>query len=368
MIRTDRDREEPMVAVTLRDVADRAGVSVRTVSNVVNGFQHVSSDMRERVQAALHELDYRPNLLARSLRQGRTGLVALLIPEISEPYFAEVAHAIIEHARALSLTVLIDESGGDADRELELLDIACRSRLVDGVLLSALGLGSDRLTDLHLDIPVVQLGEQAAKRFDHVTIDNVAASRAAVEHLIGSGRKRIAAIGRESAPAPATARLRMAGYQAALADAGLPEDPDLAPVVTQFHRADGAAAMRDLLQLKQPPDAVFAFNDRLALGAMRAVVHAGRRVPEDVMIVGFDDIEEATYSNPTLSSVRPDKQAIARAALDALQQRIAGDTSTPARIVVDHELIVRDSSSAAKPVRSKATGRRTAAAKNGRSG
>lgn len=356
------------MAVTLRDVADRAGVSVRTVSNVVNGFRHVSPEMRERVQEALRELDYRPNLLARSLRQGRTGLVALLIPEIREPYFAEVAHAIIEHARALSLTVLIDESGGDADRELALLDIASRSRLVDGVLLSALGLRSDRLTELRLDIPVVQLGEQATTTFDHVTIDNVGASRAAVEHLIGSGRHRIAAIGRETAPQPATALLRMAGYQAALADAGLPEDPELVPEVRLFRRADGAAAMRDLLQLERPPDAVFAFNDRLALGAMHAVIDAGRRVPDDVMIVGFDDIEEATYSNPTLSSVRPDKQAIAHAALDALQQRIAGNTAKPTRIVVDHELIVRESSRTAEPTRTTGTGRRAGAVKNGRTG
>lgn len=343
------------MAVTLRDVAERAGVSVRTVSNVVNGFRHVSPDMRERVQAAVTELDYRPNLLARSLRQGRTGLITLLVPEINVGYFGELAHEIIEHARARHWTVLIDETGGDAGRERELLQIASRSALVDGVLFSSLGLGKET-SQLQIDVPAVLLGEQVPEAYDHVGIDNVGAARLAVDHLTGLGRRRIAAIGRETVPSADTARQRLRGYRLALEGAGLPYDPVLAPRVGHFHRADGARAMRELLALSVPPDAVFAFNDTLAMGAMRALHEAGYRVPRDVSVVGFDDVEESRYCTPTLTSIAPDKVEIARHAVTMLHERISGDTSSPRRVLVGYALEIRESTARPDRVRLSPTG------------
>src|SRR5579875_1755838 len=130
------------MAVTLRDVAARAGVSPRTVANVVNDFHHVAPSTRAKVQAALAELDYRPNLLARGLRQGRTGIVMLLVPDLSASYFGELAHALVEAAGRLNVTVMIDETGGRREREREMLEVAARSSWIDGVLLSAIGLAA----------------------------------------------------------------------------------------------------------------------------------------------------------------------------------------------------------------------------------
>ena len=146
------------MAVTLRDVAAHAGVSARTVSNVVNDYPYVSATMRAKVQASLEELKYEPNLLARSLRRGRTGIINLFLPNLAVPYFGELAHEVVERASDLGLTVLIDETGGEAHRELALLDVAERGRWVDGVLLSPLGLDDAGLAGLQrFRVPVVLL-------------------------------------------------------------------------------------------------------------------------------------------------------------------------------------------------------------------
>jgi LacI family repressor for deo operon, udp, cdd, tsx, nupC, and nupG len=164
------------VAVTLRDVALRAGVSARTVSNVVNDFHYVSPGMRAKVQAALDELNYTPNLLARSLRQGRTGIITLLIPDVTVSYFGELAHNVVEHASRLGLTVMIDETTGQQQRERTLLDVAVYSSWVDGILLSPLGLTEADLAGLGSSKPVVLLGERGAKpALDHVGINDVRA-------------------------------------------------------------------------------------------------------------------------------------------------------------------------------------------------
>lgn len=336
------------MAVTLRDVAERAGVSKRTVSNVVNDFQHVSPAMRARVQTALDELHYKPNLLARSLRQGRTGIITLLLPKIAVAYFGELAHEIVERASQLGFTVMIDETSGDARRELALLDVATQSSWVDGILLSSQGLNGRALADVRSDVPVVLLGERTAKTaLDHVGIDNVRASRDAVQHLIESGRRRVAAIGGSPTPSDVTTRLRLKGYRAALRAAGLPVADDLYVSTPEYKRADAAAAVRTLLDRSAPPDALFCFSDELAIGTLRELHEQGLRVPDDISVVGFDDVEESRFATPSLTSIRPDRAEIARAALDMLIERIAGSDVDPRDIRVPHELITRESSTRA---------------------
>ena len=332
------------MAVTLRDVARYAGVSARTVSNVVNGFQHVSPAMRAKVEAALGELDYKPNLLARSLRQGRTGIITLLLPDIAVSYFGELAHEIVECASERGCTVMIDETGGKPDRERALLEAAARSSWVDGILLSSESLRGHDLAGLLSGVPVVLLGERTADTaLDHVGIDNVQAAREAVRHLIDSGRRRIAAIGGSASTRDVTSRLRLKGYRQELRAVGLPADGRHART-PDYKRASGAAAVRSLLSRPDPPDGLFCFSDELAVGVLRELHEQGLRMPSDISVVGFDDIQEARFATPSLTSVRPDKAKIAEVAVDMLIQRIQGSEAKPRDVRIGYELIVRESS------------------------
>ncbi|REF35060.1 LacI family DNA-binding transcriptional regulator [Thermasporomyces composti] len=334
---------------TLRDVARLAGVSPKTVSNVVNGYIHVRPETRRRVQHAIARLNYRPNLSARSLRRGRTGVIALAVPELDVPYFAELARHLVAEAERYGWTVLVDQTEGEPDRERQILD-GLRGQLIDGLIFSPLALTAADLAKRTDATPLVLLGERIHQGpADHVVIDNVAASRAATEHLIGLGRRRIAAIGAQLAPAGVTARLRLRGYREALEAAGLPYDENLVASTTYFHRADGAAAMARLLDRTPRPDAVFCFNDLLALGALRTLADHGVRVPDDIAVIGFDDIEDGQYSVPTLSTVSPDKRQIARLAVDLLNQQLVSgaagqaDGRGPQEVFATFELVARES-------------------------
>jgi DNA-binding LacI/PurR family transcriptional regulator len=215
---TEREHEVP---VGLKDVAQRAGVSIKTVSNVVNGYVHVRPETRARVNAAIDALGYRPNLTARSLRGGRTGVIALAVPDLTSPYFAEIAEGVIDAAEELGWTVLIDQTDGRRERELLVLH-GIRDHLIDGVVFSPLALGDEDLRATRSEVPIVCLGERVhAGTMDHIAIDNVAAARIATNHLIERGRRRIAAVGAQASPVAETARLRLAGYTEALEQAGL---------------------------------------------------------------------------------------------------------------------------------------------------
>ncbi|MEV4015217.1 LacI family DNA-binding transcriptional regulator [Nonomuraea angiospora] len=333
-----------MAGPTLRDVAKRANVSIRTVSNVVNGYAPVSDELRARVQAVLDELDYRPNLIARNLKQGRTGMIALVVPELDVPYFAELAREVITAARARGYVVMVDQTDGDGDRERELLGRDSRATMFDGLLLSPLTISAEELRGRANRIPIVLLGEHIFNgSFHHVAIDNVAAAREATTHLLDLGRRRVAAIGDQPYATGETAQLRTAGYRQAHNHAGLDIDENLVVPTPHFHRRLGAEAMEHLLALPEPPDAVFCYNDLLALGAIRALTRAGRRVPDDVAVVGVDDIEEGQYSTPSLTTIAPDKGGIARRAVSTLMDTINGSAAAPAEIIVPHRLIVRES-------------------------
>jgi DNA-binding LacI/PurR family transcriptional regulator len=334
------------VAVRLSDVADRAGVPVKTVSNVVNNYVHVSQRTRDRVQAVLDELGYRPNLSARTLRRGRSGLIALAVPALDMPYFAELAGAVVEAAEERNWTVLVNQTDGLRERERDVAQ-GLRGHLIDGLILSPMALGAEDLVDARHSTPMVLLGERiSGGAVDHVAVDNVEASRAATAHLVQLGRRRVAAIGFQSDDnaASGVAPLRRRGFELALQDAGLAVQERLTPHVKGYVRREGHAAMTALLLAPDPPDAVFCFNDQLALGALRAATDCGRRVPEDVAVIGFDDNEEGRFSTPTLSTVAPDIVLIARTALDMLGHRIAADAAQRTRDArVPFRVIARES-------------------------
>ncbi|WAL69720.1 LacI family DNA-binding transcriptional regulator [Amycolatopsis cynarae] len=319
------------MAVTLKDVARLAGVSVKTVSNVVNGYAFVKPENRRRVEEALATTGYRPNLGARNLRRGRTGFLALMVPELNIPYFGELAGLVLTAAQKRGWAVLIEQTQGTRDRERDTL-ASLGPHLVDGALVHPEALEAADFPDPSGGIPLVMLGEHAVDvPIDRVAIDNVLAARTAVRHLAGLGRRRIAAIGLNAARG--TSDQRMAGYRAALAETGLSYEDELVAPAEKYHRADGAAAMRALLALPTPPDAVFCFNDLLAIGALRAATECGLRIPEDVAIAGFDNNEESAFCTPTLTTIAPDKAALAEAAIDLVCRRIAGEASAPGQYI-----------------------------------
>ncbi|MCA1222612.1 LacI family DNA-binding transcriptional regulator [Streptomyces sp. 8L] len=335
------------MGVSLKDVAQLAGVSVKTVSNVVNNFPHITPATRARVQRAIDDLGYRPNMTARHLRKGRTGIIALAVPELGNPYFAEVAGAVIDAAARHEHTVLLDHTAGLRENEV-LVSQGFRSHVIDGLLLSPIELESEDLLARPAGPPMVLLGEREYDApYDHIAIDNVAAARAAVRHLLALGRRRIAFIGarRESARQPAHQRLR--GWREEITASGAVPQESLVVATDGYGRRDGANAMAALLDRGERPDALFAYNDTVAIGAMRLLAERGLRVPEDVAVVGFDDIEESRYGAVSLTTVAPDKAAIAALAVECLVERIAAPASAeppaPRRIHPGYELVVRES-------------------------
>lgn len=334
------------MATTLKDVARRAGVSVKTVSNVVHGYAHVSTDVRERVEKTIAELNYLPNVAARNLRTGRSGIIALALPELDAPYFGELARLVVKAAEERSWTVLIDQTDGVREREL-LVVAGIREQLIDGVIFSPRALGAAELAErVQVDrTPMVLLGERIHGGLaDHVAIDNVAAAQTAVVHLADLGRRRIAAIGADRAESSPAAHLRLQGYRAGLRDRDLPIDESLIVPTAELHRADGAEAMAQLLDLPTTPDSVFCFNDLVALGALRTLAQRGLRIPDDIAVVGFDDIEDGRFSSPTLTTISPDKQQIARLAVSLLLERLDGRRGAPAQDVrADYRLVPRES-------------------------
>lgn len=341
------------MAATLRDVAALAGVSVKTVSNVVNGYQFVKTETRERVRAAIEELGYQPNLAARNLRTGRTGAIGLAVPELSFSYFAELADAVLFAARSRGYVVLVEQTGGDRDAEIELLT-GPRVSMLDGMLFSPLGLSSDDAELLQVDYPLVLLGERVFDGpTDHVTMQNIEGAVAATEHLLDLGRRHIAVIGAHVGETVGSAALRLEGYRRALAARGVSFDPALVVYREGWHRTDGAAAAQALLESGHSFDAIFALNDELALGALRALHSAGVAVPEEVAVVGFDNLVEGQFALPSLTTIDPERSVIAERAVAALVERINdadGALGGPRVIEVPFRLVARES--APLPLRS----------------
>nr|WP_167217765.1 LacI family DNA-binding transcriptional regulator [Kribbella shirazensis] len=327
----------------MRDVARAAGVSPKTVSNVMNGYPYIREETRTKVLAAIDSLGYRMNISARNLKSGRTGIIALAVPELSNPYFAELADAAIAAAGEHGLTVMIETTGADRERELTAL-ARPRGHLVDGLLYSPLGLGPDDVDQLGTTTPMVLLGERIFHSpVDHVMIDNVAGTEAVVRHLLDQGRRRIAVIGVRPTEGMGTAAIRYGAFAGTLAEYGVPVLEELAVSGGKWHRSSGADAMEELLATGRKFDAVFALNDTLALGAIRALTAHGVRIPDDVAVAGFDNIDEASFSSPTLTTVDPNRVHIARTAVELLVRRMSGDDSDHQEIVAPYVLHTRAS-------------------------
>ena len=331
--------------VKLKDVAAQAGVSLQTVSNVVNdNHAHVGDETRQRVMAAIAALGYQPNAAARNLRRARVGIIALAIPDLANPYYSEIGAAVVAEAALHAYTVLLDNTRFERASE-SLVVGGLLPHAIDGVILEPHSVSLEDLDPRRHPVPIVLLGENLLDApHDRVALDNVAAARVATRHLLDLGRRRIAAIGIDPRKSQGAPVLRLEGFRSALAEAGRAVDPRLLVHGGDWHRQDGAHAIRALLALDEPPDAVFCFNDLLALGAMWAAQEAGYRIPDDIAVVGFDDIEDGRFATPSLTTIAPDKAGIGRLAVSLLMDRIAGRrTGPPDWITPPFQLHVRKS-------------------------
>ena len=325
----------------MRDVAALAGVSLKTVSRVVNEEPGVSPDVRERVSAAVQRLDYRPNLAASNLRRtgARSGLVGALVQDLSNSFSASLLRSLEDAARRRGTAVLAASLDEETEREQSLVhDLV--TRRVDGLVIMPASERQDYLlAELRNDTPVVFVDRPPrGVDADSVTVDNFRGARTGVEHLLAQGHRRIAAL--LDIETISTAARRHEGFDAAYADRGLRADPRL--VVPNLRSTDEATeVMLSLLALDDPPTAVFTGRNILSTGAVRALAERGLR--REVALVGFDDFPLADLLDPPLTVIRQDVQRIGKTVADLLFARIDGDTSSARHIVIEPTLVERGS-------------------------
>lgn len=334
----------PISRPTMRDVAERAGVSPKTVSNVVTGTVPVSEKTRTRVEAAMVELDFVPNLSARGLRNGRTGIIGFALPDLTTAFSASIAHSVVEAAHARGLVVQIEETAFEPTREYDLVYRA-RTHQIDGLILNPVRLEDSVVDHVQHLPPVVLIGEVEQHSTDRVFIDSRQAGRTAAQHLMEQGARRIAVLGGTTTDMfakQATLGQRLQGVLDAFSAAQVKAAPEL-QVDVRWSIAGGADAMREILAREVEFDAVFAFTDSIAVGALHVLHDYGLRVPEDVLVMGFDNVEHAAYTWPPLTTISFDHKDYVTAALDLLASRVA-DRNAPTRAVeVAHTLIPRRS-------------------------
>ena len=324
---------------TVKDVARRAGVSPKTVSNVVNGLVPVSSKTREKVERALVELDYVPNLSARGLRNGRSGLIALALPNLETAYSAEIVRAVVQIAHESGWGVQLEETGMDPLRERELL-LKARANQIDGLILNPVVLEDSALERGVALPPVVIIGEVEQELIDRVCVDSAGAALDMTRFLIDRGHRRIVAVGTGARSVSAAGYVRARGYREAMITGGL------RPIKVEERRwnhAAGAIAVDRYLASNEVPDAFFCFTDSMAMGAISALSERGIRVPDDVSVAGFDDIEAASFLVPSLTTVAFDKREYARAAFDKLVERMRNPGAPTTLTVIKHRIVERRS-------------------------
>ena len=328
---------------TVKDVAARAGVSPKTVSNVINGVVPVNADTRAKVEEALVALDYVPNLSARGLRNGRTGAIALAFPDLATPYSAEMSHWFVEVAHERGWSVQLEQTGLRPEREGELL-LRGKEHLVDGLVLNPTSIDESAIVGAESLPPVVVIGEVEQSLVDQVRVDSVAAARDMTDHLIGLGHRRIAVLGSSGGDFDtATARARTQGWVEAMTAAGLPVGEDLRWSCPSWSPGAAAAATADALGRHGAPDALFCFTDSLAIGAVHALWSAGLSVPGDVSVAGFDDVADGRFMTPPLTTVSNDKRLFAERTLELLAVRILDRDRPPELVLIPSTVVARAS-------------------------
>ena len=332
-----------MPRIMMKDVALAAGVSITTVSHVINNTRRVQPETRQRVEQAMQELGYHPSSVARGLRMGVTKTIGLILPDVANPFFAEISRQIEDFGYHQGYSVILCNSDNNPQKQHEYVNTLL-AKQVDGVIFISAGDSLDDLSRLSASgIPIVVADREVPLHLaDVVMLDNEKSGYKAARHLVELGHKRIACIAGPSHLSPSM--LRVEGYQRALQQAGIQYDPMM--VVQGDFRIDGGRqAMQTLLQRIPSLTAVFALNDMMAMGAISALREAGLDVPQDVSVVGFDDIVIAGLVDPPLTTIAQPIKEIAHWAtsllIEKMSKRETGNENR--RIALDAQLVVRRS-------------------------
>jgi LacI family transcriptional regulator len=325
----------------MKQVAERAGVSISTVSHVINNTRVVSDEVRRRVLGIIDELRYVPSAVARSLKNDKTNTIGVLVPNSSNPYFAELIRWIEDAAFELGYNIILCNAHGGGHKQTAFLRLLMEKR-IDGLVLVASGADDEQdLLLRHESVPIIQL-ERALPGLgaDLILSGQEDGAWQATRHLIELGHRNIACV---SGPADLPrSRERVGGFMRAMGEAGLPV-PESAIVHAEFTSAGGHAAFGSLLARPQRPTAVFVTSDLMAIGVLCAACGAGVRVPDELSVVGYDDIGGACYAAPPLTTIAPPKREMARLAIRQLIERIRGGHEPQRRVALASSLVVRAS-------------------------
>jgi LacI family transcriptional regulator len=327
--------------VTMRDVSAMAGVSISTVSHVINNTRSVPGATRQRVLDAIRTTGFMPNTIARSLKRAETRTLGLAVGDISNPYFTEVVHALETTAGTAGYTLLLTDVGEDPDREMAALGVLI-GRRVDGLILSPSAAGGVKAVEYARKnkVPVVQIDRVATSDCDFVVARNRPGMRRLVRHLAELGHRRIALLAGLSGLS--SSRERVDGYRAGLREMGIESDPALI-VPAGSSVEPGRTVTHQLMALAKPPTALVASNNLMALGAMRALKELGLRVPEDIALVAFDDFAWADLFQPRLTTIAQPCRQIGETAVKLMLARIAAPDAPAHHVHLRTTLLHRES-------------------------
>src|SRR5450830_1050065 len=327
---------------SIKDVALKANVSTTTVSHVVNRTRFVSDRVRHEVELAIRELNYVPSAVARSLKSNTTKTIGMLIPNCSNPYFAEIVRSVEDHCFGAGYTLILCNTDDDPHRQGVYLHVLAEKR-IDGMIIISTG-EDEALRRLlqGLPIPTVLLDREIDEvHCDLVETAHLQGGLMATQHLIDLGHRRIACLAGPADLNPSAQRI--AGWRTALAQSGLTAQAQDLLWHSDFTSQGGFTTMQSILASPQPPTAVFVCNDLMCIGAISAAHEAGVRVPQDMSLIGFDDIELARFASPSLTTIAQPKHRIGVTAVDMLLERIQGGRVQARQVLLQQKLVVRHS-------------------------
>lgn len=327
---------------TISDVAREAQVSVATVSRVLNKQDSVKKATADRVYAAIEKLKFEPNILARNFRRSESRVILIIAPNITNPYYSHILTGIGDTANELGYSALIFNTANSEEREKEGMEML-KKRRADGAILLARNQGSQWLEEYAENYPVVQCSEYDPQvPFPHVSIDNYKAVREVMAYLFALGHERIATI--SSKNRYISTDLRMKAYKDALVEEGLPVEENLVAYAgLDYSFRSGKEAAEKLLAQENRPTAIFCISDTIALGAIAAAMEKGIRVPEDLTVIGFDDVEDTMMFHPYITTVGQPCYELGKNAMRMLYDRINGQLDPQHEMVLKHKFIIRES-------------------------